>query len=213
MDLRQGIVVGVHPEDHSVDLVMLDDGSRLTGVQVATPNGSAKSGTFNMPPVPDRGDKKWDITQKKEGEQTALVGFMRGNPVVVGYLFPQKSEMTFADGKRMVFRHPSDVTFSIEESGATHFRHPSGLSISIGTPSNAKDGENEGKNADGNFAVKNNKGETTNIEIKMPGFSLKADKSGIKIKAQKVTLDAKKVVTGGDLHVGGSIIPNSKEAM
>jgi porphobilinogen synthase len=45
--LKKGIVVAVHPEDHSVDVV-LSDGRRLTGVQVSTPNGSTRSGTSDM---------------------------------------------------------------------------------------------------------------------------------------------------------------------
>lgn len=209
--LRQGYVVATHPADHSVDIVMTDNGQRLIGVPVLTPNGSGTSGTFNMPPVPDRGDKKWDISDRKEGEQIAYVGFTRGGPVVLGYQFPRNNQMTFEDGKRFVFRHPSDVTLTIEETGAMHLRHPSGLGISIGTPSDERNGDNSG-NFNANFALKNNTGATTNISISMPGFSLKADKAGVKIKAKKIMLDGA-VSTSEDLKVGGSVIPNTKVSM
>lgn len=224
MELRQGIVVGRHPEDHSVDLVMVDDGSRHVGVAVLTPNGSGTSGLFDMPPVPDRGADKWDIKTPVMGEQIALVGFMRKIPVVVGFMFPKGGQMTFNDGKRMVYRHQSDLTVSIEETGALHIRHPGGLSLSIGTPDNPRDGTNQ--SSAGNFAVTKNKTQRLDVSLSFPGFALKADKDGLTISAKKIDLKAasiklnsKKVSTagglqtGGDVKAGGVVIPNAGKMM
>ena len=92
MQLNKGIVAAVHPEDHAVDVV-LADGRRLTGVQVSTPNGSTRTGTFDMPAVPDKGDK-WDITKITGQDQIALIGWAEGIPIVVGYLYPQISRVS-----------------------------------------------------------------------------------------------------------------------
>jgi len=94
--IRQGIVVDTDPEDHSVDLVMLDDGSRMIGVQIVTTNGSTRSGCTNMPHCPPKSGDKWDITKRTGQDQIALVAFVRNNPLVIGYLFPQVSQMTWS---------------------------------------------------------------------------------------------------------------------
>jgi hypothetical protein len=228
MSLRQGIVVGVHPDDYSVDLVMVDDGSRVVGVQVLTSNGSGRSGMFDMPTPPARASK-WDIATAKEGEQIAIVGYMRGNPVVLGYMYPKNSEMTFRDGKRALYRHQSDVTVSIEETGAMNIKHPGGLAISIGTPANPR---LEPQSAAGNYAPIKNKGEKLNFSITFPGFtlfadekglnvtankitfgtpsqggdepsfSLVADGDGVRLKAEKITFDTPEITTGAEVKVG-----------
>ena len=133
MKLRQGIVVATHPEDHSVDLVMIDDGSRMVGVQVLTPNGSQRTGTFHMAPVTREGDK-WDISKRTDQDQYAVVGFINTHPVVVGYLFPQINQMNLKSDRTFYFRHHSDVTVRVNEFGALSINHPGGLGISIGTP-------------------------------------------------------------------------------
>lgn len=129
--LRKGIVVAVHPEDYSVDLVMSDDGSRLVGVQVLSPNGSARSGTVDLPFVPER-PEKWDIRQRDGQDMQAMVGYFGRNPVVMGFLYPQVNQMTLTDGKTMRYRHSSDVGFSIDGDGNVQLSHPSGTYVRIG---------------------------------------------------------------------------------
>ena len=132
--LRRGIVVDTHPEDNSVDLVMSDDGSRLTGVQVLVKSGSTRSGSVDLPMVPPKGDK-WDITTETEQEQIAIVGDLgQGAPVVLGFIYPQISQMGLKkEDKQVAFeRHQSDVTRRIDGEANIDFQHPSGFSIRIG---------------------------------------------------------------------------------
>lgn len=133
MKIRQGIVVATHPEDYSVDLVMLDDGSRVVGAQVLTSSGSARTGTFHMAPVTREGDK-WDITQRTDQDQYAVVGFINSHPVVLGFLYPQINQMNLKSDRTFYFRHQSDVEVRVNEFGALSINHPGGLGISIGTP-------------------------------------------------------------------------------
>lgn len=167
MNLRKGIVVATHPEDHSVDLVMSDDGSRLVGVQVMTPSGSTRTGTIDMPAVPEKANK-WDITQPTDQEMIAMVAtFGSGNPVVVGFLYPQINQMLSSDPKRRVSRHQSDVQWSIDGDGNVQLVHPSGTYIRIGESADAE--ETAGKNADTNAAVDRNTGRQVNVRIGMGG--------------------------------------------
>lgn len=242
MNLRQGIVVGVHPEDHSVDLVMLDDGARLVGVQVMTGNGSARTGTFDMPAVGERRDK-WDITQKTDQDQIAIVAYAGRNPIVIGYLFPQISQMTFKDGKRMVYRHQSDVTVSIEETGAMYVRHPGGFQFKVGTPDNDKSGDDN--SFDKNREVTRNKTMKPTMQISIAGqdsktqFSIHVAQDGVisifskkkirfwsesdlNITAKKVIMDTEQLFVTGDVktkkgvsmndHKHGGVVPGPAES-
>ncbi len=129
--LRKGIVVETHPEDYSVDLVMADDGSRMVGVQVLTSNSSTRTGTVDMPKIKPTGNK-WDVTKRTGQDMEALVATYDGHPVVVGFIYPQVSQMTFRDNKFRLFRHQSDVIEMIDGDGNIDLRHPSGMAIRIG---------------------------------------------------------------------------------
>lgn len=173
--MKKGIVVATHPGDHSVDLV-LSDGRRLTGVQVATPNGSARSGTFDMPAVPDRADK-WDITKPNGQDQIALVDFVDGIPVVTGFLFPQVSQMTFDDPKMRVTRHQSDVMSSVDGDGNMQITHPSGAYIRFGETADVVD--LAAKNTDASLATDRNAGRKLFMRVVVPGaFDLKISPEG-----------------------------------
>lgn len=145
--MKRGYVVAVHPEDHSVD-VALSNGQRLTGVQVLSHIGaSEKTGTFNMPTVPETDGDKWDVSEKKHDKyQIAIVDYVDDMPVVVGFLYPQISQMTFPDKDLFFFRHQSDTTVSIEADGSIQISHPGGTYLRIGDSPEPK--EHEGTNAD-----------------------------------------------------------------
>ena len=161
MQLNKGIVAAVHPEDHTVDVV-LADGRRITGVQVATPNGSTRTGTFDMPAVPEKGDK-WDITKQTGQDQIALIGWAEGIPIVVGYLYPQISQMTWEDPKKRVSRHQSDVYSTTSGEADTERRHPSGTNVRVGQSPSSED--LGGKDFDEKFAVDRNTDKAVHLHI------------------------------------------------
>ena len=218
MSDRIGYVVAVHPDDHSVDLVMSDNGERLIGVQVPTLNGSTRTGTIDLPAVPEK-KNKWDITQLTGQDMKAIVGFVGRNPVVRGFLFPQVNQMLSNDPKMRIDRHQSDVMSTIDGDGNIQLTHPSGTYIRIGeTPDKV---DMAGKNADGTAVFDRNTERKVNIRIGMAGgvleltmsptgaVSLKCDK-GVDIeagaassfKAPKVVIDADVEITK-DLKVAG----------
>lgn len=174
--MKRGIVVATHPSDHSVDLV-LSDGRRLTGVQVLTPNGSARSGVFDMPAVPDKPGDKWDISKPNGQDQIAIVDFVGDVPVVVGFTFPQVSQMTFNDPKLRVTRHQSDVMTAIDGDGNVQFTHPSGAFVRMGETADAVD--MAAKNSDASLATDRNAGRNLFVRVVVPGsFDLKITPDG-----------------------------------
>jgi len=218
MNIRQAIIVDTHPQDHSVDLVMLDDGTRHLGVQVSTPNGSARSGLVDLPAVPAR-DDKWDITRTTGQDMKALVAFVGRNPVVVGMLYPQVNQMLLKDPKARRFRHQSDVETLIDGDGNMQLSHPSGTYIRIGE-SVAAD-TLSGKHAD-TSATDRNQSKQVNIHIGMAGGALELTLTpdgavtlrcnqgvtveagqAVTIKAPSVTLDTAATHLTGNLTVDG----------
>lgn len=164
--MRQGIVVATHPEDHSVDLVMVDDGARLTGVQVATSSGSTRSGTIDLPAVPEKKDK-WDITRRTGQDMIALVSYVGRQPVVMGFLYPQVNQVLQKDPKMRYSRHQSDVEWMIDGDGNIQLNHPGGAYIRIGeTPDKV---DTAGKNADGNAKPDRNTGRKVNVRVGLAG--------------------------------------------
>lgn len=225
---RKGIVVEVHPQDHSVDLVMADDGSRLIGVQVTTPNGSTRSGTVDLPEIPKRSDK-WDVTTQTGQDMHALVGFVGRHPVVFGFLYPQVNQMTHDDPKLKVSRHQSDVVTTIDGDGNTQFAHPSGLFITIGASPDKID--YAGKNSDADSAVDRNTSTTPYVRLSMAGsksvltiepsgkwvvtsedemdfhakgnITVKTDGAALVQAATSVTIDTPETIVTGNLTVQG----------
>lgn len=218
MTLRKAIVVEVHPQDHSVDLVMLDDGTRHIGVPVQTPNGSARTGMVDLPEVPPS-DNKWDITKRNGQDMEALVAFIGRNPVVTGFTYPQINQVLLTDPKARRFRHQSDVETLIDGDGNMQITHPSGTYIRIGETTDAD--TLAGKFAD-TSTTDRNQSRQVNIHIGMAGgvleltlsptgaVSLRCNQGltidagqAVSIKAPSVTLDTPETTLTGNLTVQG----------
>lgn len=199
MNLRKGIVVDTHPEDHSVDLVMCDDGSRLSGVPVLAQSASARSGGVDMPEVPKKADK-WDITKRDGQDMEAYVGYMgSGNPVVVGFVYPQVSQMTFEDKRRRFNRHQSDVYTTITGTGDVELYHPSGAYVRIAE--NLEHEDLEKKNFDKSLVLDRNKTRQVGMRVKLGGVT-------IDIKDGEVNITATKLQVTGDVLAGTVSLKN-----
>lgn len=163
---RKGIVVATHPEDHSVDLVMVDNGERLIGVQVQVPSGSSRSGTVDMPEVPERKDK-WDITQETGQDMHAIVDYVGRVPTVTGFLYPQINQMLFKDPKMRFSRHQSDVMSYTDGDGNFGIMHPSGAFIQVGEKPEKP--ELASKNADASLKPDRNTGRAVYLRVELAG--------------------------------------------
>lgn len=163
--LRIGRVVEVHPEDNSVDLVMIDDGSRVAGVQVLSNSATGNTGMHDLPSVDRPGGDKWNITTPTDRDMIAVVGSVGRQAVVLGFLFPQVSQMLFAEKNRKVTRHASDVYTTVDDAGNTELYHPSGTYLRIGTSANHED--LTGKDSDGRWKISRNTDKAVSVRLRV----------------------------------------------
>lgn len=215
--LRLARVVDVHPEDHSVDLVMIEDGTRIAGVQVLTSSATGNTGVHDLP-TPDRpaGADKWEIASPTDRDMIAVVGSVGRSAIVVGFLFPQISQMMFKDPNRRVMRHASDVYTSIDGQGNAEFFHPSGAYIRVGTSAAHED--LTGADFDGKWKVSKNTGNQVHIHVEQAGgkASVNIAPTGAIVVNSQSTLDLNitgnvTAVVGGNLSatVSGTTTVNS----
>ncbi len=163
-------VVNIHPESHAVDLVIMEDGRRIPGVQVLSGSAGTNFG-FSDLAVPDA--TGYDAKNTKTRDIYAAVSWMNTIPVVVGFIFPQVSQVLFADKERMVYRHASDVYVTIDGKGNTEIYHPSGAFFRIGE-SGAHD-DLTGKDYDKVWKIARNTGRKVHIHLEQGGGVAKLD--------------------------------------
>ncbi|EDY2030044.1 hypothetical protein GTB64_004486 [Salmonella enterica] len=220
MALRKGIVVAVHPEDHSVDLIMVDNYARMAGVTVTTSSGSSRTGSIDLPDILPRKDK-WDIREKTGQEVFALVDMVVRRPIVTGFIYPQISQMTHNDPKLKYNRHTSDVQTYTDGEGNMGLLHPSGAHITIGTVPDPKDFA--GQNFDKSLKIDRNTDKKVYLRVALAGNvavltmtpegectlhldkTLNIDCTTATIKASdSIVLDTPKTHITGDLAVDGA---------
>lgn len=222
MTLALARVAATHPEDNSVDLVMVDTGARLAGVQVLSQNASSRAGSVDLPVVDEPPGGKWSM-ERTGSDMIAVVGYIGRQPVVTGFLFPQVNQMLFKDPKLRVNRHQSDVYTSIDGDGNAQIVHPSGTHIRIGESADLQD--LAGGDADGDFAVDRNTGRKVHVRVGMgggtatltiapdgavtlvtqQGVSIVAE-ADVSVKAPKVIADTALVHATGDIVADGDVI-------
>ena len=164
LELRYGIVVEAHPEDHSVDVIMTDDYSRLAGVQVLSYNGGPDVGTADMfCPAVKSGDDKWSLARRTSNDLKAAMLFGTGMPIVIGFVYPQIGQMTFKDANRRVQRHSSDVYSTVTSTGDYEIAFPNGTFFRVGVSPNHED--LTGKDFDKKWAITKNTGAATHVRL------------------------------------------------
>lgn len=125
-------VVATHPESHAVDVVFMDGGRPLAGVQVLSPMAGGNVGLADLP-SPDVVGDPFNAELSKTRDIFAALMFLNDIPVILGFLFPQIAQCLFADKNRRIDRHASDVYTAIDADGNTEVYHPSGTYLRIGT--------------------------------------------------------------------------------
>lgn len=212
MSNRTGIIVSTNAGDQSYDVLMLDTGARLVGVQMLSKNATDRSGTFDMLDIPAKADK-WDVSGGDSNTYTrAIIGFSSGSPFVHGFLPPQINQMAFDDPKMRISRHTSDVITSIDGDGNIELAHPSGAYIRIGeTPDHV---DLTGKNSDASLAVDRNTGRKVNLRVALAGNVVKltmTPEGGVEFEIEKdfgiVAGGAINMKAAGDVNIeaGGKV--------
>lgn len=191
------MVTAVYPEGQSIDVLMSDDGSRFSNVQVMVPSGSSDTGLVDLPdPGLPADDSRWNFNSNPERFLRAVLAFYRGNPVCIGFLLPQVTEMTFKRKNFRVFRHASDVYTTIDDSGNTEFHHPSGVYLRIAT--NPAHEDLTGQDFDKKWAITKNLAATVHVHLAaLGGMSLDIDPAGhVVLTAPTITINGTTVING-----------------
>ena len=161
---KKARVVEIHPEDHSCDVVMLSDGSRLAGVQIMSTSASTNTGLNDLvKPATAPGGDKWAVSQRTGRDVIAIIDWCEGQPYVVGFLFPQICQMTFKEENRKVDRHASDFYHTVDGKGNAEWYHPSGTYLRIGESPAHED--LTGKDFDKKWKIANNTGTAPHVQL------------------------------------------------
>lgn len=168
-------VVDIHPESHAVDVVLMDDGRRVSGVQVLS---SAAGGDYGFNDLAVPSQTGYDAKNSKKRDIYGVVSWIKDIPVVIGFLYPQVTQILFEEKERMVYRHPSDVYVTIDSKGNTELYHPSGAYFRMGVSAAHED--LTGKDYDKVWKIAKNTGNKVNIHLQQAGgtASLNIDPSG-----------------------------------
>ena len=198
-----GKVVRVHPEAETVDLLMLEDGRQLVGVQIL--GGGDTSGETGVAclATPDsaKSSDPFEAVNSGARDVFAIVGRTRRYPIVVGFLRPTVSQMKFADVDRYLNRTPSDVYWTVDSAGNAELAHPSGVFVRIGTSPNHED--LTGKDYAGRWKIERNTQQLVHIHVENPGkFVLDVDPAG---NVTMVAAGSVSVSAGGAVSVASNV--------
>lgn len=158
-------VVAIHPESHSVDVVVLRTGARLAAVPVLAGMASGQTGLSDLH-LPDAA-KGFDSDNTGKRDIVAVLAYYREAPFVVGFLFPQVAECLFKRDDFRVSRHASDVYTTVDAAGNIEIAHPSGAFVRIAeSPAH----ENlTGQDYDKVWKIARNTGRAVHIHIEQAG--------------------------------------------
>jgi hypothetical protein len=166
VDLQLGKVVAIHPESHSIDVLILDNRMRLVDVPVLAAGAGTNTGLNDLP-IPTPGQDPW-APVSLERDVYAVIAMMTPRSVCLGFIYPDVSQMMFEAGRR-VQRHGSDVYTSVDDLGNVEVFHPSGTYMRIGTDPAHED--LTGKDYDARWAIKRNVDQPVHVQlqVKNPG--------------------------------------------
>jgi phage baseplate assembly protein gpV len=201
-------VVAVHPESGKVDLLVLDDGRRLTGVKVMCALASSSSGVAGLPtPDAQAAADPFNAAIRSDRDLIACVGYYGPVPVVMGFLYPTVTEMLFPDADRYINRTASDVYWTVDGKGNAEFFHPSGAFIRVGETTAHED--LKGKDFNKMFNPKRNASRAVNIHIEQAGGVAKVNiaPNGAVTVDSSVSLAVTTPLStfNGDIQVNGKI--------
>ena len=196
-------VVAVHPESHSVDLLVLDDGRRMPGVRVMSWSASSNSGLAALPTPDSQGyADPYDAPFNAKRDIVACVAYYRDRPVVQGFLFPQVTQCLFGDLDRYMNRTASDAYWTVDAQANAEFYHPSGAFIRIAASPAHED--LTGKDFNKSWSISRNTGSAVHIHVEQAGGVASVDiapSGDTVVKAPTVLVDSPESTFTGNVTV------------
>lgn len=211
--LKMARVVDVHPESHSVDVLVLEDNRRFSGVKVLAWSAGGDYGIAGFAVPTNTG---FNAENSGKRDIFAAIAWMGYTPVVVGFVHPEVSQVLFRDKERAIHRFPSDVYVNVDGDGNTELFHPSGAFVRLGVSPAHED--LSGKDADGIWAISRNTDKSVHIHIEQAGGVASVDiapsgaitintNSTLDITAEgNTTLTTPTFTINGDVQLNGGAV-------
>ncbi|MDR3515185.1 MAG: hypothetical protein P4M00_05170 [Azospirillaceae bacterium] len=136
MMLRIAQVVAVHPDRRTLDLVFTDDGWHAAEVPVSSGMAHSDGGIWAVPSVkaPVSEGASGGLAAAGARSLLAVCGFIdHTRPLVLGFVSPQGSQMSFAEQDRAIYRHATGAYATIAPDGSIEANHPGGAYLRIGS--------------------------------------------------------------------------------
>lgn len=202
-------VVKWNSASNSVDVVLMEDNRRFSGVQILAKSAGGDFGSYGLG-VPTEEGYEAKTTRKRD--VFAAVGFVGRQPVVMGFLFPQVTQMLFhkdADPRyeeMSIERHPSDVYSQLDGEANFEWRHPSGAFIRIAEDPSHEDLGN--KDYLERWKIENNTERQVHIHVSQADGKawIDIDPDGnIVVNGPVLLCQTPKMIIDGDVTVTGSL--------
>ena len=120
-------VTRIHPERHSVDVTIMSTQRPLAGVYVlSTDINGTDHGYNNLVEPTFQPLNVFDQKNTEKRDIYAVVIFSQETPLVIGFLYPEVTQMHFEAPNFKVDRHGSDTYETINGEADAELYHPSG---------------------------------------------------------------------------------------
>lgn len=214
--LRLARVVKLHRSSNTVDLLFTDNGAPVPAVTVLGGVLSSRAGAIGHaePSAPDAPDA---LARVPEDELLAVCGFLRGAPLVLGFIPPANCQYLFDRPNFSVDRHRSDVYRTIDEHGNTEFSHPSGTYLRIASGTAHED--LTGADHNGLWAIDNNTDTAPHVHLEVANAgavhtTVDIDPAGnVSVTAPgTLTADCPHTHVTGSMVVDGALLSNTSVA-
>lgn len=164
--IRIGKVVFVHPQANAIDVMFIDDGSRMVGVQVMRPRAGTRSGVMGLDEPAEPDDDPWRPVLTGDQDVLAVIALTSAMPVCLGFLPPQVGQMTFQEKGLYIDRYPSDTYQLIDRQGDYEIVHPGGSHLLISAKEKPK--ELDRNDFDERWAIGRNTASAPTITLRTP---------------------------------------------
>lgn len=216
-DLYVGRVVKVHQHDHSLDIQLVYDGSRLTAVPLLSSMMTTSSGNVDMH-QPE--GNAWNAAGSPTRDIYVVVSKTDSGFIALGFLAPQVNQMAFDRPNFRVDRHASDVYSTVDKDGNIEIAHPSGTFVRIATDPDHED--LSGQDFDAFWAITRNTSKNVWLSVAIANSggvkaTLKIDPSGnvtlVNAGTLQVTSTGAATMTAASITINGPTTINGTLAV
>lgn len=155
-------VIAFH-EKNTADVLDLKTGAKMPRVQFMSGSPASTNSGSIATPEPTKGGGDYSPFETKDRDIYAVLAHFGNVPIIMGFLYPQVSQMFFADLARTFSRHASDVYSTTDGDGNVEVYHPSGTFLRIATDPNHED--LTGKDIDKKWKITKNKDKAVHVRL------------------------------------------------